>query len=154
MPIARSERDFATRCIASNVRHDGRASLASYRPLRIHFGALGDVLVHLGDTQVHCVVECAVVSPKASRPQEGFVLVRLELSPVVMHVVSAYAPPNTTHTEFVIQASHSPPLSLPNCPPPPLFLLSPNLTPPLPKCAPPYPLLLRLACAKVLHIPF
>lgn len=61
---------------------DGR-SLDEFRKLRINFGTeWGSVHVSLGETRVLAQVSCEVVTPRATRPNEGTLFINVELGPM------------------------------------------------------------------------
>lgn len=67
---------------SSSQRLDGR-ELDQFRRLKINFGAeWGSVHVSLGETRVLVQVSCVVAQPKATRPTEGLLFLKVELGPM------------------------------------------------------------------------
>lgn len=81
-PLSNCERDFLLKAIQEKKRLDGRQTY-DYRSIKIIFGTdYGCCFVHLGKTRVMAQVSCELVTPKESRPNEGFLFFNLELSPM------------------------------------------------------------------------
>ncbi|KAK7793911.1 hypothetical protein R5R35_011845 [Gryllus longicercus] len=80
--LSKNERTFILSALSENRRLDGRA-LDEFRDLNIHFGSdWGCCLVALGGTKVIAQVSCEVQQPKSTRPNEGLLLLFVELSPM------------------------------------------------------------------------
>ncbi|XP_072040118.1 exosome complex component RRP45-like isoform X2 [Amphiura filiformis] len=82
VPLSNVERDFLLAAIEKGKRLDGRQTY-DYRNIKITFGAeRGCCEVQLGQTRVLSQVSCEVTQPRAARPNEGSLIVNLELSPM------------------------------------------------------------------------
>uniref|UniRef100_A0A1Q3FVU6 Exosome complex component RRP45 n=1 Tax=Culex tarsalis TaxID=7177 RepID=A0A1Q3FVU6_CULTA len=80
--ISISEKTFVQKAVLESVRVDGR-SLDEFRKLRLNFGSeWGSVHVALGETRVLAQVSCEVVTPRATRPNEGTLFINVELGPM------------------------------------------------------------------------
>ncbi|KAL9693512.1 hypothetical protein quinque_012797 [Culex quinquefasciatus] len=80
--ISISEKTFVQKAVLESVRVDGR-SLDEFRKLRLNFGSeWGSVHVSLGETRVLAQVSCEVVTPRATRPNEGTLFINVELGPM------------------------------------------------------------------------
>ncbi|XP_061882725.1 exosome complex component RRP45 [Entelurus aequoreus] len=81
-PLSNCERDFLLKAIEEKKRLDGRQTY-DYRKTKIVFGTdFGCCFVELGKTRVMAQVSCELVAPKENRPNEGFMLFNIELSPM------------------------------------------------------------------------
>ncbi|XP_061764532.1 exosome complex component RRP45 isoform X2 [Nerophis ophidion] len=81
-PLSNCERDFLLKAIEEKKRLDGRQTY-DYRKTMIVFGTdFGCCFVELGKTRVMAQVSCELVAPKENRPNEGFMLFNIELSPM------------------------------------------------------------------------
>ncbi|KAG7270386.1 hypothetical protein CRUP_024706 [Coryphaenoides rupestris] len=81
-PLSNCERRFLLKAIEEKKRLDGRQTY-DYRNIKITFGTdYGCCFVDLGKTRVMAQVSCELVTPKESRPNEGFMFFNLELSPM------------------------------------------------------------------------
>ncbi|KAK7790710.1 hypothetical protein R5R35_007950 [Gryllus longicercus] len=77
-----SEKTFILSALSETRRLDGR-KLDEFRPMKIHFGSdWGCCIVTLGQTKVIAQVSCEVQQPKPTRPNEGLLLLFVELSPM------------------------------------------------------------------------
>ncbi|XP_058460830.1 uncharacterized protein LOC131436225 [Malaya genurostris] len=80
--ISISEKTFVQKAVLESTRVDGR-SLDEFRKLRINFGSeWGSVHVSLGETRVLAQVSCEVVTPRATRPNEGTLFINVEMGPM------------------------------------------------------------------------
>lgn len=80
--ISISEKTFVQKAVLESLRVDGR-SLDEFRKLRLNFGSeWGSVHVSLGETRVLAQVSCEVVTPRATRPNEGTLFINVELGPM------------------------------------------------------------------------
>lgn len=82
--LSTCEKSFILKALAENpsLRLDGR-SVDEFRPVKIHFGSdWGCCLVTYGETKVLVQVSCEVQQPKPTRPNEGLLLLYVELSPM------------------------------------------------------------------------
>ncbi|XP_053698088.1 exosome complex component RRP45 [Sabethes cyaneus] len=80
--LSNSEKLFVQRAVLESTRVDGR-SIDEFRKLRINFGSeWGSVHVSLGETRVLAQVSCEVVTPRATRPNEGTLFINVELGPM------------------------------------------------------------------------
>lgn len=80
--LSNNEKGFVQKALLESTRVDGR-SLDEFRKLRINFGSeWGSVHVSLGETRVLAQVSCEVVTPRATRPNEGTVFINVELGPM------------------------------------------------------------------------
>ncbi|XP_047003658.1 exosome complex component RRP45-like [Schistocerca americana] len=80
--LSSCEKSFVLQALTEGRRLDGRA-FNQHRDLKIFFGSdLGCCQVLLGLTRVIAQVSCEVQQPKPTRPEEGLLLVYVELSPM------------------------------------------------------------------------
>ncbi|KXJ82846.1 hypothetical protein RP20_CCG010674 [Aedes albopictus] len=80
--VSNNEKSFVQKAVLESTRVDGR-SLDEFRKLRINFGTeWGSVHVSLGETRVLAQVSCEVVTPRATRPNEGTLFINVELGPM------------------------------------------------------------------------
>lgn len=80
--ISLSEKSFVQKAVLESVRVDGR-SLDEFRKMRLNFGSeWGSVHVSLGETRVLAQVSCEVVTPRATRPNEGTLFINVEMGPM------------------------------------------------------------------------
>ncbi|XP_055526352.1 exosome complex component RRP45 [Wyeomyia smithii] len=80
--LSNSEKLFVQKAVLESTRVDGR-TLDEFRQLRINFGSeWGSVHVSLGETRVLAQVSCEVVTPRATRPNEGTLFINVELGPM------------------------------------------------------------------------
>lgn len=80
--LSNCEKSFVLQALSEGRRLDGRA-FNQHRDLKIFFGSdLGCCQVLLGLTRVIAQVSCEVQQPKPTRPEEGLLLVYVELSPM------------------------------------------------------------------------
>lgn len=76
------EREFILKAIGERKRLDGRQTY-DVRRINIQFGVdSGCCIVDLGDTKVMSQVSCEVTVPNDSRPNEGIIVINIELSPM------------------------------------------------------------------------
>uniref|UniRef100_A0A336MRQ4 Exosome complex component RRP45 n=1 Tax=Culicoides sonorensis TaxID=179676 RepID=A0A336MRQ4_CULSO len=77
--VSEVENNFIQNAIKQGLRLDGR-SPHEFRKLEIQFGAeYGSVFVSLGQTKVLAHVTCNITEPKAIRPNEGLLFIKVEL---------------------------------------------------------------------------
>ncbi|XP_049765822.1 exosome complex component RRP45-like [Schistocerca cancellata] len=80
--LSSCEKSFVLQALTEGRRLDGR-TFNQHRDLKIFFGSdLGCCQVLLGLTRVIAQVSCEVQQPKPTRPEEGLLLVYVELSPM------------------------------------------------------------------------
>ncbi|XP_067000313.2 exosome complex component RRP45 [Anabrus simplex] len=80
--LSNCEKAFILKAISENKRLDGRQH-DEFRKLQIHFGSdWGCCQITLGQTKVLAQVSCEVQQPKPTRPNEGLLLLYVELSPM------------------------------------------------------------------------
>lgn len=80
--ISNSERDFLLESLKQNLRLDGR-KFDQFRDVDIKLGKeLGDVIITMGGTKVHCKVSAEITQPYDDRPFEGIFIISTELSPM------------------------------------------------------------------------
>lgn len=100
VPVSNSERAFVHDAIAAKQRLDGR-DFDQHRTLQLNFGSdWGSVHVALGETRVLAQVSCSVVQPKASRPTEGLLYVKLELGPMAAPHFEANRAPSEQAVQY------------------------------------------------------
>jgi len=81
-PVSLCERTFLLEALSENKRLDGRGLLET-RDLNISFGTdWGSCQVTLGRTRVIAQVSAQLTEPRLARPNEGILLVNVELSPI------------------------------------------------------------------------
>lgn len=80
--VSTSESKFILEALKQNYRLDGR-SFDQFRDVKITFGEeLGDVLVELGNTKVHCKISSSITEPYEDRPFEGLFFISTESTPM------------------------------------------------------------------------
>lgn len=80
--LSNCARNFVLKAISQNIRLDGRGK-DEFREIKIHFGKeWGCCEVSMGETMVLAQVSCDVQQPKATRPNEGLLLINVDLSPM------------------------------------------------------------------------
>lgn len=85
MTMNEETRSHVLRCLQKGVRYDGRQA-TQYRPITIETGvsmnAEGSCRVVMGNTQVIVGVKLAIERPYPDRPDEGNIMVNVELLPL------------------------------------------------------------------------
>ena len=80
-----NERAHLLKALRKNVRYDGRKT-DEYRPIEILYNisknAEGSASIKLGDTQVLAGVKFEIDKPFSDTPDEGILMVNVELSPM------------------------------------------------------------------------
>ncbi|GMM54028.1 exosome non-catalytic core subunit [Maudiozyma humilis] len=80
--VSTAESQFILEALKQNYRLDGR-SFEQFRDVKITFGEeLGDVLVELGRTKVHCKISSSITEPYEDRPFEGLFFISTESTPM------------------------------------------------------------------------
>ncbi|PWN53304.1 hypothetical protein IE53DRAFT_384236 [Violaceomyces palustris] len=76
---------FLRRFLDSGIREDGR-QLTTFRSTSISVGGIatadGSCLVRMGSTTVIAAIKAEIAQPHLARPQEGYVIPNVELSPI------------------------------------------------------------------------
>lgn len=99
VPVSNSERAFIADVIGHKQRLDGR-DLDQFRALKINYGAdWGSVHVALGETRCLAQVSCSVVQPKATRPTEGLLFLKVDVGPMAAPHFEA----NRTPSDLAVQ---------------------------------------------------
>lgn len=78
--ISTSESKFILEALKQNYRLDNR-TFDQFRDVKIQFGEeLGDVLIEMGKTKVHCKISSSITEPYEDRPFEGLFFISTESS--------------------------------------------------------------------------
>ena len=81
-PVSNLERAFILAALEENKRIDGRL-LAERRDLTVDFGRdHGCCVCTLGRTRVLAQASCSIVEPRATRPNEGLLLIHVDFTPM------------------------------------------------------------------------
>ncbi|KAK6746143.1 hypothetical protein RB195_012325 [Necator americanus] len=81
-PLSTCERKFILEGFAENQRLDGR-TLSDFRQVKLVVGAqCGTALCTIGETKVLCAVSASLTEPRSNRPNKGFVVVDVDMSPM------------------------------------------------------------------------
>jgi len=76
---------FLSRFLAENIRPDGR-SFHSFRSTAVTTGSIstadGSALVRMGDSTVVCGIRVEIAEPDILRPNQGFIVPNIDLSPL------------------------------------------------------------------------
>ncbi|SMN18463.1 similar to Saccharomyces cerevisiae YDR280W RRP45 Exosome non-catalytic core component [Maudiozyma saulgeensis] len=80
--ISTSESKFILEALKQNYRLDNR-TFDQFRDVKIQFGEeLGDVLIEMGKTKVHCKISSSITEPYEDRPFEGLFFISTESTPM------------------------------------------------------------------------
>ena len=82
VPVANLCRNFLHQSLAEGKRPEGGRQLREKRDLAITFGSEpGSCFATLGETKVLAQVSCSVVEPRATRPNEGQLMIQVDFLP-------------------------------------------------------------------------